>query len=150
MTRVVLITTTGKVSRALATLGLPSATDPAAVISWSPIDGEVDDVEAFVLGSPQSRWESAFARLLATNRFGRYARRVLLDKSRTLLRAVRSREDARTTLARADVIVAADRTAVITAWYASRHWTSTARVVNGVGPASLLLQVERRAAKQAG
>lgn len=144
-----MICPSGRVSAALASLGVPSEADTATVISWHPLDAHLDGVVEFVLGSPDSRLESAVTRVLATNKLGRYVRLLLWDVGRKLLRAVRSRREVCEALARADVIVAAERTGVITAWYASRRLTSAARVVNGVVPAATLLQAERSAARLA-
>lgn len=148
--RVVLVSPSGRVAEALDQLGLPSADDEVSVIAWSPLDAQIDGVEEFVLELPKSRVESALTRLLDTNRIGRYLHYLLWDRGRKLQREVRSQTDVRTALAGADVIIAAERTGIVTAWYASRHWTSEARVVNGVVPAATLLQVERRIARQTG
>jgi hypothetical protein len=146
---VLLHSPSGSFEAALDSLPLVSGRD--SVILVSAVDGDATvDRDAVVLGSgalpPRGRLMSA----LEKSAIGRNLKRILpWDGGRRF--ATRARRDPafRAAVAKADLIVALERDAVLAAWSGLRRWApSQAQGVFGVAPARALLT--SRASQTAG
>lgn len=118
------------------TVIMPASTDDAA-LRFEHAGLSVLSLEAL----PDSRFERAMSRSV----FGRtFVRITPADRGARLARLVRRSPQAREALAGAEVMVAADRDAILTVWNAARHSTRNPTAVVGVPALSAI--VRRRVA----
>ncbi|WP_300267300.1 hypothetical protein [Microbacterium sp.] len=130
--RIVLISPSGSVARALAQL--QTSHDEIIVVSRSAPDAEITSIPI------APRWHRATQRLeklLGGSALGRNLQRLSpLDAGLRFAAAARRNDALRACIQRTDLIVVLERDGILTGWRAAKNWAPAhARAVYGVAPA---------------
>lgn len=142
---VVLITPSGAAEVAVERLGLSGGADDVTIVSASPADAAAGGKLSHLRLPEAMPGSSGLARRLRRSAIGRNLIRLSpWDDGRRLAAAARRSDRFRTAAAEADLIVALDRDAILTAWTAARRWARPdAHVVFGAAPAEALRNAAR-------
>lgn len=139
--KIVLISASGAVEVAVERLEV----DQITVVSAAPADVSDSSIDRIQLIGAERKPTRLGLRL----RRGAIGRNVLRlspwDEGRRLAATARKNQQFQAVVSDADMIVALDRDAILTAWTAARRWASPdAHVVFGIAPAEALLAADRR------